>query len=961
MNRISQLLWLALLLAAAMAARADLTDGLVSYWPLDVTNLDGTTPDLSFGNNLTVVGAPGLATGQVSNGLTFASSGTWLGLTNAANSGALYGNAFSTDTNGLPIFRAGAYSVLMWLKYASPATARFIFSEGSTNSTSPILLFQTGQALANSNKFDVILRNDAGVTLINHAATASIVFDGAWHHVAWVDNRGTVSVYVDGVLDANSATFHYLYVDGSLTLNNLSIANLLRTMAGTTTFPGSVDDVAIWERALTQAEVNHVRTNGIPPPIPARAPTFAVAPADQTRHLNDWALFSVRPMGTRPFTGYQWSQNGSPTADATDRTYQTAALGTNNTGDYYSVTVSNSVGSATTTPNATLTVLDDPAPNPLSGLVEYWPLDVFDASTNSPELHYGHNMRMVNMDTNSQIAAGQYSNSVFFIAGNPTYGIKTAGAPTYSASNYTVAMWVNATGAGQIDRRVFSEGSTNSNNQLWSLGTDNTGASSSATVFVRSDANQSMAVNGRKSTRAVFDGTWHHLVWTDASGQGRLYVDGTLDETDYTYTRPALSFLNLTEIGATARAPTPLNPFSGYLDEMATWNRVLSWTEIRQIMTNGVPIPPAVTAPSLVTQPLNQTNNVYVHDDITFFVSADGTLPFAYHCYKNGAATDSPLNPTAATDTLSLPNVQVATSNTTYFVTIANAAGSVTSSVVRLYVNDSIPVGTGVVAMVDFDLSTLADIQPGFSEMSLATNPAFLANAVKVTISGIGATLAERHRFSPPDATMVVNNPPWLTQAQLYNDFIFANNNTTDGTGLRVLIEHLKPNTTFGVTVWSFDPISAPDRVSDWTETASGSPVTIQIGSDFNGAAPPTNDFNNTFGGLLTSSSLGRLHLEGLRDGGASFGVFVNAIRLEANPSPSNGLIRGVLNNGNVRITGVVQYPGQPLDIQQTSDLVNGPWVPAVGGVPVSTNGMVIDIDFPLDPAAPQLFYRGSR
>ena len=103
------------------------------------------------------------------------------------------------------------------------------------------------------------------------------------------------------------------------------------------------------------------------------------------------------------------------------------------------------------------------------------------------------------------------------------------------------------------------------------------------------------------------------------------------------------------------------------------------------------------------------------------------------------------------------------------------------------------------------------------------------------------------------------------------------------------------------------------------------------------------------------------MHLEGLRDGGASFGVFVNAIRLEANPSPSNGLIRGVLNNGNVRITGVVQYPGQPLDIQQTSDLVNGPWVPAVGGVPVSTNGMVIDIDFPLDPAAPQLFYRGSR
>ena len=75
-------------------------------------------------------------------------------------------------------------------------------------------------------------------------------------------------------------------------------------------------------------------------------------------------------------------------------------------------------------------------------------------------------------------------------------------------------------------------------------------------------------------------------------------------------------------------------------------------------------------------------------------------------------------------------------------------------------------------------------------------------------------------------AAVQVFNPslsdPLIGLMGWYNDFIFANNSTTDGTGLSILIERIAPNTKYGLTIWSFDPQSAGARVSDWFEIASG-------------------------------------------------------------------------------------------------------------------------------------------
>ncbi len=88
-------------------------------------------------------------------------------------------------------------------------------------------------------------------------------------------------------------------------------------------------------------------------PLAATAPTVT-QPANQTVLVGQTASFSVTASGTGPLT-YQWYKNGVAIAGATSSTYATPPTTTGDSGAVFTVTVSNSTGSATSGP-ATLTV-----------------------------------------------------------------------------------------------------------------------------------------------------------------------------------------------------------------------------------------------------------------------------------------------------------------------------------------------------------------------------------------------------------------------------------------------------------------------------------------------------------------------------------------------------------------------------------------------------------------------------
>jgi hypothetical protein len=929
------------LMATLVAARGSLIDGLVSYWPMDVT--DGTsTPDMSFSNTMT--GPPTQTVVSTTNVSGFFSNAmVFNGTTYLTN---LHGSDGSVT--GLPTYRVGAsYTISMWVKGAAQ-TAKYLYAEGNSANTGPLFILQTGNVGANNTKLDVIIRNDPGSVFLNHIVSTTPVFNNIWHHIVWVDDKGTVKLYIDGVVDA--ANFSYV-PSGGITLNTTSLGSLVRTTISTgNVFNGQMDEVAVWERALSAAEVSQVKTGGVYGPgavVPARPAILTSSPANMTKNLGDWALFSATVINNRPFT-YQWFKNGTAIAAATSRTYQATGLTTNNTGDYYSLAVTNPGGFVITT-NATLTVLDDPTPNVTNALVDYWPLDVTNAVNGdlvSPELHFGHNMVLKGFVNNNELVPGEYGNALTFDFVT-TYGYRTNGTPIYNRTNYSVSMWVKADFTGQTDRRVYSEGSSSSGNPLFTLGTDITGTSPAASVLVRTDGNLTTEVGGKKSSRPVFDNTWHQLVWTDANGKGKLYVDGTLDETDFNYTRGALT-LNISSIGAVLRA-APGNFFSGLIDDVATYGRVLTWSEIQVLRTNGVPVPQGVVAPTMVTQPPDRTNGVFTGDTVSFPTTVGGSLPIDYQWRRNGAGISGVANPSAITDTLILTNVQSSDNNTLYSLVATNLGGSITSSVVKLIVTPWSPITNGEALKLDMGLTGSPNAQPGWDEMfALGTNPAVFANALKVTLSGIGTSMAERNRTVAP---FVTNNPPFFTQAAIYNDFVFANA-TTDGAGLRVALERLAPNTPYGVTICSFDPQSPGSRNSDWTETASGTSLPITTGYAFDGSVQPTTDYANTLGGLLTSTADGRLQIEARRNGGTSFGVFLNGIRLVARPTATK-ILRSELVGGNIRVEVLGEYPGQPISIYQSTNLVN--WTDTATPA-VVTQGPNAVFEFPASEN--QMFYR---
>jgi hypothetical protein len=440
------------------------------------------------------------------------------------------------------------------------------------------------------------------------------------------------------------------------------------------------------------------------------------------------------------------------------------------------------------------------------------------------------------------------------------------------------------------------------------------------------------------------------VVWTDANGRGKLYIDGVLDETDFTYTRTNVA-LETSALAALVRA-TPNLYFAGLIDDVADWSRTLTYTEISQIHAGSIPPLASPVAPSFFKQPAVNTNLVIAGDSVNIGALASGTGPLAFQWFKNSLPVDGVANPSALTPTLLFANVTTNDAGV-YFLTVSNSVTTVTSSNAALTVIPYVKVTSGVALKLDFDATNTPIIQPGFSEMTLALSGTNFGGPT-VTIQSIGgAPLSDRDRSTL--TTALTNNPPIFTEAQLENDFIFAND-TTNGTGLRIIIDRLAANTAYGLTVWSFDAGSATPRYSDWTETSSGSPIPIISGYFFDANVPPATDYDDTFGALLTSSASGRLQIEGIKDAasGSQLSVFVDGLQLVANPVIQ---ISNVTTNGTGGIQMLVQtqYPNQPVTFQESPDLSPGSWQTANDGT-YTTHGPYITAVFPI--SANQMFYR---
>jgi hypothetical protein len=247
---------------------ANITNSIISYWPLDAV-LGNKTVDLVSGYDMTLnfMSAADLVSGKWSSGFQFNGTNSLLSRIDAAG-------------EALPIYQHPNFSVSLWVNAPAPTAAirdRRAFSEGSTVDTDPLFNIGTDNRNPPDGSVDIYVRNDAGTVLTgDHQHSTGMAYDGAnWHNIVYVqrdvgNGNMKVQLWVDGVLDS-------IVVNPPprpLTPNTTTIGGILRSSASAW-FLGTIDEVAVWNRALSSEEIGILQVTQITNP-PSRLQPLAI-------------------------------------------------------------------------------------------------------------------------------------------------------------------------------------------------------------------------------------------------------------------------------------------------------------------------------------------------------------------------------------------------------------------------------------------------------------------------------------------------------------------------------------------------------------------------------------------------------------------------------------------------------------------------------------------------------------
>ncbi len=221
-----------------------LSTGLVGYWPFDgnTTNwATGRTSDLSSnGVNGSLVGlstTTSSVAGKIGGALKFSSA--------TAQEVSL-----GTTPANLTFAYSQPFSISLWAKPSATVGSGVFNRMVSTSATSNKFEYFV---MANNNAFSF----NVGKNGIGDASVAGSTFTlGQWYHLVGVYNGTNINFYINGVSVGTAA-----YTFGALS-NPDGILSIGGGGAAGNTFDGSIDDVRIYNRALSASEVAQLYTNG---------------------------------------------------------------------------------------------------------------------------------------------------------------------------------------------------------------------------------------------------------------------------------------------------------------------------------------------------------------------------------------------------------------------------------------------------------------------------------------------------------------------------------------------------------------------------------------------------------------------------------------------------------------------------------------------------------------------------
>jgi hypothetical protein len=685
------------------------TAGLVGWWKFDDGSGSGTASDSSGnGDTGTLAGftdtsytsqwGPGIIAGA----LTFNGDGSGLNVVAIPNVGTPAPAVL--DFSASPVF-----SLAAWVNGSTTQTnGGGIIAKGTGGGGEQYTIDIAG------GKYRFFVRDTNGVA---YTAQSAVAPSGFWQHVAGVLNatNGTMNLYVNGALAASGLAPSSVQTNShEMTIGNRQPS----TAAYGDAFTGTLDDVRVYGRDLTSADVFALYAASAFPIITAQTPVTYGNPF--TLYAGTSPTFKlVTVTGLTPFS-YQWYSNGVAIAQATNTSLTLTNVRAGSLTNYCIVT--NALGSATSFV-WTASVLATPTqPYPRAVLADnpigYWRLNEQpdNGSGNSGivanEYLYGN----VGIYSNTVLAQTGYSQGLatqygYSPASDPTVtsaqfgnypfsgsldtlvgGIQgiTFATPTNTSAAFSIEAWVNGSPGQPNGGGMVTKGYGNGGEQF---DLDNgSGTGHDFRFFFRDVGGTTHGA----SLSVGPDGNWHHLVGVvdEYHSNVVLYVDGAVGGTGSCSPSNGVlsSSLPVTIGGRTSSSTSDYNlTLLGNMNDVAIYNYPLS---SNQVMTHYLA---AGFPPTITQQPVS---SVTVNEGATLIVAAQGgggTPPVGYQWYDVTSGTPGTVVPGQTNATLVISNISAVLYNGhSLALSVTNAYGQPYSSSVFVTVLVGPPSGVTV-------------------------------------------------------------------------------------------------------------------------------------------------------------------------------------------------------------------------------------------------------------------------
>ena len=215
---------------------------LVLYWKMDETKGDIIKDFVASSNGL-AISSPKIVSGNQGNARLF----------NGAT-----GQYIMKKHDDIVDFGTKNFTVSFKIKAEEPQNWTIIMGKANNlgiNSTDFGWLFCNKGDEPNGTDIEFVINPGNAGNKNNKSVSASNIFDNQWHHIAAIRNNEQIKLYVDGQLQDSE--------DG--VVQSVSVENpfIIGSGIGDYVFSGTIDELAMWHRALSANEISELSGDGL--------------------------------------------------------------------------------------------------------------------------------------------------------------------------------------------------------------------------------------------------------------------------------------------------------------------------------------------------------------------------------------------------------------------------------------------------------------------------------------------------------------------------------------------------------------------------------------------------------------------------------------------------------------------------------------------------------------------------